>query len=173
MTGKRLIFVFFILASCGRTETVPERKYLDLKGFFTDEVNHLKKLKIKVNKTVSRNGISESKVNISPDWDTELSLFSESDINKPAWSNSYVVRNKGGSTSYTAVDSKLRTRSILIRKNKNGRIDRLSIVNRTKNHLYSSSEELLYIPDSLYQIIKKQDVLFLGNNSYKISGFFN
>jgi hypothetical protein len=171
MTGWRLIFLFLVLASC-TTEKVTERRYVDLKGFVTEEVSRLGKSKTKVNKTVSRNGSSESKESISPDWDTELSLFSESDINKPAWSNSYVVSENNNSTSYTATDSKLRTRSILIRKNRDGGIAQLSIVNSTKNYLYSSSEELLYIPDSLYQIIKKQDVLLLGNNSYKISGFF-
>lgn len=172
MTNRLLIFSLLVFASCGEKEKVPQRRYIDMKGFFTNEVSRLDKLNTKVNKTVSRNGVSESKVNISPDWNMELSLFSESDINKPAWSNSYIVRNDGGSTLYTATDNKLRTRSISIARNKNGRITRLSIVNSTTNYLYNSSEELLYIPDSLYRIVKKQDVLLLGKNSYKISGFF-
>ncbi len=172
MTGWRLIFLSLVLVSCSGSGKVSERRYMDLKGFFESEVSRLGKLKSRINKTVSRNGVSESKENISPDWGAELSLFSGSDINKPAWSNSYIVSDSNGNTLYTATDSKLRTRSILIRKNKNGGITQLSIINKTTNHLYSSSEELLYIPDSLYQIIKKQDVLLLGNNSYKISGFF-
>ena len=172
MIGKRLIFACLILASCSGTEKGTGIKYQDLKEFFHEEAIRLEKQKARVNKTVSRNGVSESRENVSPDWDTELSLFTGSDINKPAWTDSYTVRNHSSSTSYTALDSKLRTRSILIKKNKSGRIIELAVVNRTKNYLYSSSEELLYIPDSLYRIIKKQDVILLGNNSYEISGIF-
>ncbi len=172
MTGRRWIFACLILASCSGAEQVSDRRYVDLKGFFRDEAIRLEKLKFKVSKTVSRNGVSESRRNISPNWDTELSLFAESDINKPAWSDSYMVRNTSSTTSYTALDDKLRTRSIHIKKNKSGSITELVMVNITKNYLYSASEELRYIPDSLYRIIKKQEVILLGNNSYEISGIF-
>ncbi|MES3017229.1 MAG: hypothetical protein V4721_05600 [Bacteroidota bacterium] len=172
MTVWRLIFVLILFSSCGTEGKAPESTYADIKGYFHKESNRLSKSKAKVNKTVSRNGVSETKENISPEWDTELSLFAESDINKPAWSNSYNVSHENGDILYTANDSKLRTRSVRIAKNQQGRITKLYILNSTKNYLYSSSEELLYMPDSLYQIIKKQDVLLIGNNSYKISGFF-
>ncbi|WP_139377336.1 hypothetical protein [Daejeonella lutea] len=147
-------------------------KYVDLKTFFSEEITRLTKQKTYVDKTVSRNGVSESRNNILPDWESELSLFIESDINKPAWSSSYTINNDNSITTYTAADSKLRTRSIKIKKNTAGEIKTVSIVNMTNNALYSSSEELSYSPDSLYQIIKRQDVLFLGNNNYKISGIF-
>jgi hypothetical protein len=127
---------------------------------------------IKVDKTVSRNSVSENRENISPNWDAEFSMFAESDINKPAWTDSYTVRTDSSGTSYTAIDNKLRTRSIRLKKNKSGSIIEVAVVNLTKNYLYSSSEELLYIPDSLYRILKKQDVILLGNNSYEISGIF-
>lgn len=172
MNGLRVIFLILLISSCQGPEQVQEKKYVDLKAFFTDEISRLSKQKITVDKTVSRNGISESKKNIAPDWETELSLFLESDINKPAWSNSYLVDNNNDIISYTSADTKLRTRSIRITKNMKGHIEEVSIVNSTKNPLYASSEELLYIRDSLYQIIKKQDVFLLGNNNYKISGFF-
>lgn len=172
MIGKKLAFVCIILVSCQAAEKVGESKFQDIRGFFVEEVKRLEKQKTTVNKTVYRNGISERQENISPVWKTELSLFSESDINKPAWRESYSVRKTNFLISYTALNNKLRTRSIRIKKNKSGRLIELAVVNRTSNYLYSSSEELLYIPDSLYRIIKKQDVVFLGKNSYKITGFF-
>lgn len=172
MTGKRWIFACMILASCSRAEQVTDKRYVDLKGFFREEATRLEKLKSKVSKTVSRNGVSESRVNMSPNWSTEFSLFTESDINKPAWNDSYMVRNTSNTTSYTALNNKLRTRSIFIKKNKSGSITDLVMVNITKNYLYSASEELRYIPDSMYRIVKKQEVILLGNNSYEISGIF-
>lgn len=172
MNCLRIIFLLFLLVSCERTKQTQSIRFFDLKAFFTGEICRLATQKIKVNKTVSRNGISESKKNIFPNWETELSLFLESDINKPAWTDSYLVSNNNYSTSYIASDSKLRTRKIVIKKNNEGKIVELSVVNRTTNFLYSSSEALLYIPDSLYQITKKQDVILLGKNSYKIFGIF-
>ena len=172
MSVKKLAVACLIFASCSGAEQVRERKFVDIHGYVSDEIKHLEKQKVSVNKTVSRNGVSESKKNFSPDWNTELTLFSDSDINKPAWRDSYRVDSDSNQTSYTALDNKLRTRSILIKKNNSGKITELAIVNRTSNYLYSSSEELLYIPDSLYRIIKKQDVILLGKNNYEISGFF-
>ena len=172
MIGKKWALACFIFVSCGGTEEVHKRKFHDIKGYFSEEVKRLENHKTSINKTVSRNGISEQKENISPDWNTELALFSESDINKPAWSDSYKVSTESNVVSYIALDDKLRTRSIVIRKNENGKWTELAVVNRTSNYLYSSSEELLYIPDSLYRIIKKQDVILLGKNDYQISGIF-
>ncbi len=145
---------------------------MDLKGFFEQEAIRLSKTSATVEKTVSRNGISESKKDISPDWNIELSLFTESDINKPAWKDSYRISKDSTGTSYIALDNKLRTRSIRIRKNRQGDLSELVIFNRIANNLYSSTEELKYIPDSLYRIIKTQDVILLGNNNYEISGIF-
>lgn len=170
MNNKFIVVAFFILGSCKGVEEKTSTKYMDLKGFFEQETIRLTKANQKAEKTVTRNGVSETKKDFLPDWDVELSLFSESDINKPAWENSYKVYEDSTQTNYTALDNKLRTRSIRIRKNKSGILNEISIVNRTTNNLYSSTEELTYIPDSLYRIIKKQEVILLGNNNYEISG---
>ncbi len=172
MNSLRLIFLLLLFSCCNGTDKASERKFVDLKAYFNNEVKRLTQHSIKVDKTVSRNGISESKKNIAPNWETELSLFSESDINKPAWTNSFKVREESGIISYKAIDSTPRTRSVVIHKDSSGKIIELSVVNSTSNYLYNSSEELRYIPDSLYQIVKKQDVLLLGNNNYKIFGNF-
>lgn len=172
MTGKKLALTCFIFVSCGSTDQVSQRRFEDIKGYFNQEVERLNKVKTTISKTVSRNGVSEHKKNISPEWSTELALFSESDINKPAWSDSYKVNTDGNTISYIALDDELRTRSVVIKKSQNGKWIELAAVNRTSNYLYSSSEELLYIPDSLYRIIKKQDVVLLGKNHYQITGTF-
>ena len=172
MTGKKLLLVCFMLVSCQEPEQVGQSRFQDIRGFFVKEVKRLEKQKITVDKIVRRNGISERQENISPVWNTELSLFSESDINKPAWRESYSVHKNNTTISYTALDNKRRTRAIRIKRNKMGKLIELAVVNRTSNYLYSSSEELLYIPDSLYRIIKMQNVILLGKNSYEITGVF-
>ena len=169
MIGKKLLFVCFMLLSCQKAEQVGQSRFQDIRGFFDKEVKRLEKQKTTVNKTVRRNGIFERQENISPVWNTELSLFSESDINKPAWRESYSVHKDSTIISYTALDNKRRTRTIRIKSNKMGKLIELAVVNRTSNYLYSSSEELLYIPDSLYRIIKMQNVILVGKNSYEIT----
>lgn len=172
MIFKKLAFACFMFVSCQKAEQVSKSKFQDIKGYISEEVSRLEKQKTTVNKTVRRNGISERQENISPVWDTELSLFSESDINKPAWRESYSVHKDSIMISYTALDKKLRTRSIRIKTNTVGKLIGLEVVNRTKNYLYSSSEQLLYIPDSIYSIIRIQNVVLLGKNSYEIIGVF-
>lgn len=164
------IFIIFILISCKDTEQKSANRYIDLKGFFEGESNRLQKLNLKINKSVGRNGIFESKNNITVDWKNELSLFTESDINKPAWNNSYKITGDSVNIFYTAIDSNLHTRFIHITKDTYGRLVHISILNYTRNNLYNSSESLSYTPDSTYKIIKHQDVLLLGSNKYEITG---
>jgi virulence-associated protein VapD len=159
------------LSSCAEPDVKSTQKhYTDIKGFVESEVNRLSKSNIRVNKTVVQNGISESLSNIAVNWKNELALFSESDINKSAWKDSYKVIEKKESTEYHALDSNLRTKLITIRYNKNKETVYLEIKNQTNNSLYKTNETLTYIPDSAYTVIKDQKVLFLGKNRYEIKG---
>lgn len=159
------------LSSCAEPDVKSTQKhYTDIKGFVESEVNRLSKSNIRVNKTVVQNGISESLSNIAVNWKNELALFSESDINKSAWKDSYKVIEKKESTEYQTLDSNLRTKQIIIRFNKNKKPVYLQIKNQTNNSLYKTNETLTYIPDSAYTVIKDQKVLFLGKNRYEIKG---
>lgn len=159
------------LSSCAEPDVKSTQKhYTDIKGFVESEVNRLSKSNIRVNKTVVQNGIPESLSNIAVNWKNELALFSESDINKSAWKDSYKVIEKKESIEYHTLDSNLRTKLIIIRFNKNKEAVYLQIKNQTSNSLYKTNETLTYIPDSVYSVIKDQKVLFLGKNRYEIKG---
>ena len=166
-----LFFAILVFSSCRQSESSPETKaYADVKGFFETEIARLEKTNPEVYKTVARNQASETRSVGNINWKTELSLFSESDINKPAWKNSYKVLNQAGKIIYLASDSSLRTREISINKDRDGKIRKIKILNHTQNMLYTSTEQLTYIPDSLYQISKQQHVVLIGNNQYYIQG---
>lgn len=165
-----LLIVFLVLSACSEPKKKETRSYEDLKGFFEAEALRLAKADPEIKKTVARNDNSETRVMRDIDWKVELSLFAESDINKPAWKDSYKVINQTGKTVYIASDPDLRTREISVSKNILGQIVKVRIVNQTKNLLYSSEEQLLYIPDSLYQISKQQDVAVIGESRYFING---
>jgi hypothetical protein len=162
------------IASCNRDSnaSVDTMKFFDIKGYFKADSIRLSKLNPLVRKTVVHNKISETKQVHIPNWGTELSLFSESDINKPAWKASYSVQTSDNIIAYRAIDPSLKTREIIIKK-EGDRVKWILIINHTKNVLYENTEKLSYFPDSLYLIQKKQRVRFLGTDTYSISGQHN
>ena len=150
--------------------TVSTNRYFSLEDFFLDEIERLTRSATIVDKTVSRNGVSEQKHIQIEDWKSELALFMDSDINKPAWQNSYRIDSTEYSLTYTSTDPELRTQRITINKNKNGLIKHIAIKNHTNNMLYQTAEQLDYYPDSVYLITKQQQVRFIGDNEYVIQG---
>lgn len=169
-----LICSFILLlgiASCKRDSNAAAdtKAFFDIKGYFEADSARLTKENPLVTKTVTHNHIPETqKVHIS-DWGTELSLFIQSDINRPAWRDSYNVSTTDNVTRYTAKDPSLKTQKVLL-KMENGKLKWLMIINHTKNILYENGEKLSYFPDSLYLIAKKQSVRILGTSTYQISG---
>lgn len=169
---RKLVILFLIfISSCTSPEEIEtQTAFFDLKGFFEAEVKRLTDKKILVNKSVSQNNQSEVKQNLLVDWENELALFIASDINKSAWRDSYKISGDRIHFNYVAIDTNLRTRSVEIKMDQQGRAVFFKIKNITRSKLYESSEELTYITDSIYTINKNQSVRFLGKNTYQISG---
>ena len=178
-TKKYIIYTSVLLLLCGSyacnkpeiKETGAELKYFDIKEYFAKEALRLEALNPQIEKSVAHNGETESKkVHIS-NWKKELNLFTESDINKPAWKLSYNVQANDDSVVYKAKYPELKTREIVIRK-KAGQVTAIAIVNNTHNILYNTTEKLVYAPGSYYLIEKMQKVKIMGANNYRIKGVF-
>ncbi|RYE26793.1 MAG: hypothetical protein EOP42_20225 [Sphingobacteriaceae bacterium] len=163
------IYVGLNLASCKPDIRQNETSYFNLNTYFNNEAKRLTKANFEVLKTVSRNGETETKNLKIENWPQELSLFSESDINKPSWKNSYKTTVSGNITIYKASEPNLKTQEIIVKK-ANDRIIYLMIFNVVNNKLFQTKEKLTYYPDSLYIIRRKQHVRFLGTNDYLIEG---
>lgn len=93
--------------------------FFDLKGYFKTEIDRLKQDIKKVKKTVTLNGKSEEKVLENLNFEEELAPFIASDINRPAWSDYYMVKttplgNHGSISEYYALKDHLKTRSIVV-----------------------------------------------------------
>jgi len=144
-------------------------KYFDIKGYFTIETTRLKRTNPPVSKTITHNGVTETKkVNIE-NWEQELDSFTGGDINKPAWKNSYSTSTGDGITLYKAIEPDLKVREIIVKKDSD-KVKWIVIYTKTENILYKNIEKLSYYPDSLYRIEKSQHVKLMGNNNYKITG---
>lgn len=162
------------ITSCKKdsSASVNTMAFFDIKGYFRADSLRLTKLNPLVNKTVVHNQIAETKKVRIPNWGIELNLFTESDINKPAWKSSYSVQTENDLLIYKAKDPLLKTQEIVIKK-EGDKVKWILIFNHTKNILYETAEKLSYFPDSLYLIQKSQKVRLLGKETYRISGSFN
>ena len=163
--------ILFMAACKPETRDNGGLKYFDLKKYFTAEAVRLTKRHPHIYKSVNYNNKPENKLILIKNWKRELGLFIESDINKPSWKDSYRISTKHDSIIYTAADTTLRTRNILIVL-KNNKVNAVQINNLTKNLLYKTTDHLSYYPDSVYQIEKHQSVQVLGANNYQITGKF-
>lgn len=160
-----------LLAACkpdaGTVDT--GMKYFDINGYFTNDIARLNRIDNSVVKTVTHNGKSETKTVHISNWSSELGLFKDADINKPAWRDSYSIVKDSTFLLYKAKDADLKVREILIKRNKE-KINWILIYTRVQNFLYKTTAKLSYYPDSLYVIEMDQRVKLIGLNTYKIKG---
>jgi hypothetical protein len=90
-----IIALSFIAVSCQNTPPQyngQKTAFFDLKGYFKTEIERLKTDVKKVKKTVTLNGKSEEKILENLNFEEELTPFIASDINRPAWSDYYMVK---------------------------------------------------------------------------------
>jgi len=176
------LFFISLLPSCqpDTTQTGTALKYFDIQGYFKAEAARLRKLNRLTMKTVTYNGITETKKVHINNWEAELSLFIGSDINKPAWKDSYTIQSSGDITIYRAKTFEVKTQVVIINK-KDNKVKSVLIYNSTpKNILFGidvninrTKEKLTYFPDSIYIIQKFQKVRLLDANRYTIKGSLN
>jgi len=142
----------------------------DLSGYFKKEAARLKKVNRPVKKTVSHNGVTETKTVHIANWEQELGLFIDADINKPTWRSNYNVTDEDSLLAYRAKDSTMKVSEILIKRDQQ-KIRWILIYTKTpKNYLYTTTQKLVYYPDSIYYISTRQDVRFMGRNNYRVTG---
>ncbi|TKB96800.1 hypothetical protein [Pedobacter cryophilus] len=171
----RAIIIVFLLSGCFSKETEKSRQqiyYFDLKDYFSKTALQLNKINPTINKSVSKNNIEETQNLTIKNWNQELALFIESDINKAAWKDSYIKDSTATKTTYTANDEDLRTQKIELFF-ENGILAKIKINSKVDNLLYQTKEDLEFIPDSAYSIKKYQKVILLGENNYLIKAKLN
>jgi len=145
--------------------------YFDIKTFFEGETIKLNTKNPTINKTVWINNKAEKKQIKINNWETEFSLFTNSDINKSAWKNSYSIDSTALNITYTAKVADLKTRSIIINM-VNKKPVSVTIINHQKNYIFESWENLFYRTNVGYKIKKKQKLLFWDAVVFKVETRF-
>lgn len=163
-----------LITAC--TEFTPNKKnddkrYFDLIAYFDQQDKKLENST--VNKTITLNQKTETKQLNHVNWQQELSVFADSDINKPAFRDSYQTDSTLiGDTlriTYTARTPKLRTQTLRLDWLKSTQsIAAIAINNRVDNPLYQLSEQLYYLPLQAYSIKSQQKIRLLAPNKLEI-----
>ncbi|WP_131538960.1 hypothetical protein [Pedobacter nototheniae] len=171
---KNLYILVFALAffSCNQrkeSEANTDLLYFNTKGYFEKEALRLKKINPTVQKSVFINGSIESKATKIDDWEKELSIFVDADINKTSWKGSFKIIKAADTESYTSDNRKIPVKRITVVK-LNDKITSIKIIRENKNIIYHSTDTLSYYPDSLYEIRKQQKIKLLNPKKYVITG---
>lgn len=169
---KKLIFFGLVLLSisCVQEEKVQTQAtpYFDLENYFKAEASRLTKTNPQLHKTVIVNGQIESRDVTINDWEQEFESFIDADINKAAWRGSFKVQKDSVTTIYSTQDDKIPVKKLVISLKDNNVSAIVAIVKNT-NKLYTSTDSLTYYPDSLYQIKKTQQIIFMEPKNYDVT----
>lgn len=173
---RKLSFLI-LLFSLGACNSAPQKKqfkasqYFDLKDYIAKEAKRLNKLNPEIDKDVIVNKAGERKKVKIADWQKELAIYADADINKSAWQGLFEFHESKDSKTYVSDNEKVPVKSLAV-KYRDGKICGIEILIKTENSLYTSNDTLSYFPDSLYQVKKTQHIKLLNEKNYQITGKF-
>ncbi len=157
-----LLGMVIVFSYCVKDTAIGKKQlsFFDLKAYFETQKRQLVEIE-KFKKTTIIDGKQIEKELDSIDFNLELIVFEESDINKIAWIDKYLVDSvydKNGLLNkliYKATDDKLRTQQMLISFSQNA-VDTIRIFNNSSGSVADLEQRLLYIPTYGYTIESKQ-----------------
>lgn len=160
---------------CNTGETAATQNktaYFDVKGYFDKESSRLQKANDEIEKRVEVNGSAETRRLRIDNWKSELSIFSDSEINRNSWEGLFKVYKDSTSITYTSDNEKVPVKQLRVTF-LNNKVKGIYILVKNTNLLYKSVDSLLYIADSIYSVKKQQDIRFLDRKTYIVTGIFD
>lgn len=172
LVGGALLF-WSCSSPSGQKKAKKTTDIFSVDSFFSAEAQRLQQLNPLVLKSVNKDGEKEQRELKIENWQNELSAFQSADISKNFDPTLYEVKAIDCVTEFTAKKKELQIQKLRIEfDRKNERVKHIHIDKKIANSLYDSNEKLDYYIDSLYSIIKLQDVQGLDANQYEIIGRF-
>ena len=153
--------VFFLSTCVDETAIIKqEPTFFDLKNYFKKQSEMLSQ-RTTVYKTTTVDSNRIEKIIDSLDFEKELKIFQESDINKVSWMDKYRVDSlfdTNGNLNrliYKALDETMRTQELIISFEQN-EVDTVRIFNDASGNVAKLQQRLTYIPSSGYSIESRQ-----------------
>jgi len=156
------------LTSCvSDQEVVSSEQYFDLPMYIENEIIELNKNNTQLYKKVFTDGEYDSVLIAKPDWKKELQIFSNININKPAFIGKYKVTMGNAKefqqTSYHYLDETLQIKSISLLM-LNDSIKMISIFKDDHSMFLDNSIWLDYSPGKSYHIKGYRNLLGVKTN---------
>jgi hypothetical protein len=158
-----LASILVLLLACQNEPgtNVTDQRFFDLSNYFKAEQKRLSKLTSPFTKKAVVNGNEEIKVFESLDFEKELAMFVDSDINRIAWFDKYqvdssFVNGQLHSIEYITTDQSLKTQGLTIQL-KNNQVSRVDILRKSTSIAANIKQELTYQPNIGYSIISTQN----------------
>ncbi len=172
-----LVIVLLLLSGCNtnKQEAISEQMdqpFFNIKSFLDAEILRVSSIGT-FRKITMVNGLTEEKGLDSLDLKSELSLFYDVDINRPAWIGKYSVDSTFNVDKqltrlhYLAKDEDLGIRSLTI-EFQNDAVERLEAIKVSSSALAKSNQKLSYSPATGFIIESTQGIRFTSDNVYKI-----
>ncbi len=171
---KNILIPFIVIAIYGcqrKEEPIVEKSlpYFDVKNYIDKEAARLQKIDRLILKKVEVNGSSETKLLKISNWKEELNIFSDSEINRASWNGLFKIEKTLDTFNYTSDNEKVPIKELKV-VYKNNLVKGIVIVVKNTNMLYTSIDSLGYFADSIYVVKKLQNIKFLTNKSYLVTG---
>ena len=154
-----------------------ERYYYDLPAFISKQIANLKTKKQWVRKKVTKDGHSHIIERDDIDWNEELDVFMESDINRPAWRGEFKIDSisleRVYVITYKTENEEIPVKNVVITIDKDTKqCLQISVDRRTENFLYSSDQNLFFTTGEGYMMKGKLSVSYLFDSEYSIESEF-
>lgn len=163
-----LLFTVLFFTACldiRSSEGLTNKPYFDLAHLIKEHIQRLNALneKGKAPLVVREISFGEKKELIElnktdagdyPNWEKELLLFKESDINKPVLLNAYEEIKTDSKITYKALSANLKVQALEI-SFKHSEVDRVKIILNEENYLYTSNKSMeIYFENDLIKSYK-------------------
>ena len=173
---RKLLFISLLLVGCAKSETQNSTKeYFDLAGLVNQQITELNKNQPLTHKNLV---IEEKKEVLNTnkiDWQKELELFLQADLNKQSYQLSYNKEETPQMAVYTLKEGEnLPVKSLKIIFDEDKSAKHIEALIQTENYLYQSEKHLLMTLDknqlTNYQIEGWQELFIGKKKGFKVDG---
>ncbi len=173
---RKLLFISLLLIGCTESENQNSTKvYFDLTGLVNQQVSELNKNQPLTHKNLAIEEKKEALNTNKIDWQKELELFLQADLNKQSYQLSYNKEETPQMAVYTLKEGEnLPVKSLKIIFDEDKSAKHIEALLQTKNYLYQSEKHLLMTFDKKrltnYQIEGWQELFIGKKKNFKVDG---
>ena len=141
------LVIVWVVFACNSQEKASVNTFFDVKTLIQAQMKDLNARKPKVQKTVTVNQKSESHIIQDIDWSKELELFTQADLNKTAYQQSYSRDTSYAQTLIYVLhtDEHLPIKTLRVAFDKAQKPTKIEATIGSKNYLYESEKHLTLI----------------------------